>query len=195
MTDDDRGPGEESFSARFLAPGPTWPAEARRLGVALGLAAAYGAALGARGGAGAMLAHAAGAPAAIAGVGVLGVPALAIVLALADAPVRADAIVRAAVDGAARAGLVLGGLAPALALVCVTAEDAATGAIYAGAGLVVAGRVGLRAFRGALAAELTAAPPRTRRSSGVATASFALFAAVLAGRIWWAALPALGGGP
>src|SRR5580658_3050606 len=104
----------------------TWVDEARRLGVAASLAAVLGVALGLRKGGLALASGAAGAPLGILAVSALAAPALAILLALANAPIDAKDLARATTRAAAKAGLLLAGLAPLAALFVVTVEDAIT---------------------------------------------------------------------
>lgn len=99
---------------------------ARRAGIGAILAAAYGIAIGTREGGLAPLVHAAGVPAALAAVTLLGLPALDIALALFDAPLSPRRAAGSAVQGVASAGLVLAGIAPLAALYVVT--SASTGA-------------------------------------------------------------------
>jgi hypothetical protein len=184
---------EAGWSATFLsAPGNVrLGVEARRFGTALGLSAAYGAALGLRGGARGMLLEAVAMPAAWLAVAALGVPALAILLALADAPVRALDLAGAASRAAARASLILVGLAPPIALFSVTTDEAPSAVLLGGLGLAVAWSFGLRAFAG----EILRATQRSRGPTLAATLGFALFSTALAGRVWLCGLLPLWGAP
>jgi hypothetical protein len=167
---------------------------ARRAAVGAGLSALYGVALGARDGAEAIAAHVLGVPAALLAVCALGVPALYIGLALFDAPLSPKAAIAAAVRGCASAGLVLAGLAP-LAAVYVVGSDGVEGASMAGtAGLAVGGLLGLRHFSATLREALAKSDSATRLLAAIAQLAFALFAVVLAWRVWAAALPLIGGG-
>ncbi len=182
-------------TAWLLASAPSVRAALGRAAVTLALAAAFGAALGARGGPASMLRHAAGAPLAVLVVLGLALPALAISLSLVDAPIALLGLGRATARASALAGLVLGGLAPALALFSIAGEDAESGATFAVASLVAAGLVAARAFRRELDGLLTVAgAPERRRSASLLVAVFVLFSAVLAARVWWLVLPALRGG-
>lgn len=165
----------------------------RRAAAGAGLSALYGAALGAREGTLAMLTHAVGVPAALLAVCALGVPALYIVLALFDAPLSPRAAVAAAVRGCASAGLVLAGLAP-LAAVYVVGSDTVGGASMAGTlGLALGGLLGLRHFAATLREALERSDSATRLLAGLAQIAFAVFAVVLAWRVWASLLPLIGG--
>jgi hypothetical protein len=189
-------PLSASWTASLLSdPGDFSAArEAARFGVGIGLTALYGVALGARQGGKAFFAHAAGVPAALLAVSALGVPALYIVLALFNAPIEPARVVAASARAAARSGLLLAGLAPAAALFVVSSDRAETAAVAGALGLFVAGALGLHRLLGELRASLERAPFTTRAAAGLALLGFGLFATVLAARIWWAALPLLGGG-
>ncbi len=169
----------------------TWAHEAQRLAGALSLSAAFGLALGLRHG-GLLLAWgAAGAPLGIVAVSALAAPALAILLALADAPVDALALARATSRGAAKAGLLLCGLAPAVALFVVTVEDAITVTAVGFGTLLLAGAIAARSFHDDLAPVMAAAPPGRRNLVRVAVWAFLAFAGALALRVWCLALPML----
>ncbi len=123
----------------------------------------------------------------------LGVPALFIVLTLFDAPVEPKAAVSAAARGAATTGLVLGGLAPAMALFVTTSSSRFGAAFCAGVGLMLAGVFGLRAFLASIGAPIGRASAGVRTMSGFALAGFAIFATALSARVWWSSLPIFGG--
>jgi hypothetical protein len=186
-------PIDAGWSATFLAGASEvrLAVEGARFATALGLSAAYGVALGLRGGARGMARVALVIPAAWLAVAGLGVPALAILLALADAPVRAVELAGAASRAAARASLILFGLAPAIALFAVTTDEAASAALLGGLGLAVAWAFGLRAFAG----DILRASHRSRGPTLAATLGFAVFATALAGRVWLCGLAPLWGAP
>lgn len=164
-----------------------------RLGVAFALAASYGLAVGTRDGGMSLLKHAAAVPLAPLAVAVVGVPALLIVLTLFDAPVSPSAAFSAASRGAAATGLVLGGLAPAMALFVTTTSSRGGAAVSAGLGLILAGIFGLRAFLRTIGSPIGHASALPRTVSGFALAGFAIFATALSARIWWSTLPIFGG--
>ena len=137
--------------------------------------------------------HALGVVLGIAAVCGLAVPALAIVLALANASVDALDLSRATSRAAATAGLLLAGLAPGAALFAVTVEDAITVTILGIAGLALAGALGMRTFVRELAPRLATSSDRGRRLAKLALPVFLVFATVLAARIWWIALPIVRG--
>jgi hypothetical protein len=173
--------------------GGSWVVEGRRVGAGLGLAGLFGAALGLRVGGAAILTHALGVAAGLAAVAAVAAPSFAIILALVDAPVSGHALARATSGAVARAGLVLGGLAPAAALYVVTVEDAITVTIVGLGALLLAGGVASSSFARGLRAPLEASSPETRRWMKLAMPAFLVFAAILALRVWWLALPVLAG--
>jgi hypothetical protein len=188
-------PHYESFADQLLAAiaSTTWRDEGKRLFIALGLGALFGGAIGLRRGGASILVHALGVPAGLVAVAGIAVPAFAIVLGLANAPVDAMTLGRATTRAAAKAGLVLGGLAPAAALYVVTVEDAITVTIVGFGGLLLAGLIGIRSFARDLKPHLAAAPVQTQRMMTAAMPAFLAFAALLAARVWWLALPLLTG--
>ncbi|UQA63753.1 hypothetical protein E8A73_022025 [Polyangium aurulentum] len=173
---------------------PALVADLRRMGTGLSLSALYGIAVGTRAGGLALLEHAAAVPLAPLAIAALGVPALFIVLTLFDAPIDPHATLAAAARGTATTGLVLGGLAPAMALFVTTSSTTFGAALCTGLGLVAAGILGLRAFLRALGARFQDAPDGVRAFSGFALAGFAVFATALAARVWWSVMPIFGGG-
>lgn len=172
---------------------PSFGADLRRMGTGLSLSALYGVAVGARSGGLGLLEHAAAVPLAPLAVAGLGVPALFIVLTLFDAPIDPHATLAAAARGTATTGLVLGGLAPSMALFVTSSSTTFGAAVCAGLGLIAAGVLGLRAFLRALGARFKDAPDGVRACSGFALAGFAIFATALAARVWWSVLPIFGG--
>jgi len=172
---------------------PALGADLRRMGTGLSLSALYGIAVGARAGGLDLLEHAVAVPLAPLAVAGLGVPALFIVLTLFDAPIDPHATLAAAARGTATTGLVLGGLAPAMALFVTTSTSTFGAAVCAGLGLIAAGILGLRAFLRALGARFQDAPDGVRAFCGFALAGFAVFATALAARMWWSVMPIFGG--
>ncbi len=166
---------------------------ARRGALGLGLAAIYGAALGTRDGGWSLLTHAAGVPAALLVVGLIGLPSLYIVLALFDAPLSMKAAAGAAVRGIASSGLVLAGLAPLTTLYVVTSTSARAAAIAGTLGLVLGGLLGLRHLVVTLGEALAEADSATRLFAMLAQGAFSVFAIVLGWRIWASLLPLVGG--
>jgi len=169
-------------------------AEAARLCTGLGLASFYGVALGARGGAGSIVAHTLGVPATLAAVLALGVPAFAILIGLADAPIGALTLSRAVARSAATAGLTLAGLSPIVGLFVITSEDPGAAAFAGALGLAGACFLAMRRFALDLRSALGEASAVTRTIACAAAIGFAVFAAVMTVRVSASALPMLGGG-
>jgi len=165
---------------------PDRVADLRRAGLALALSAVFGAALGARFGPLSMLVHALGVPVGVGAVLVLGVPACGIALAHAGARVELGELLSAMGRAAASVGIVLAGLAPATALVVVSAESVVTGSVFGAMVLALAGSLGACRF----AIEL-----RRIVSARSVPILFFLFAAALSARVWTSVLPMLGGAP
>jgi hypothetical protein len=92
---------------------------------------------------------------------------------------------------ALRAGLFLAGVAPALAMLVVTVEETVTVDIMGFGALLFAGAIAGQAFVAELRPTLAGAPRVTRAILSVALPAFLVFAAVLAARVWWLALPML----
>jgi len=169
----------------------TWMDEARRLAVAASLSAIFGVALGLRHGGVTLAWGAMGAPLGIVAVGALAAPALGILLALANAPLDALDLARATSRAAAKAGLLLAGVAPAAALFVVTVEDAITVTIVGFGALILAGAVAARSFQHDLEPMLAKTPGAQRAVVRVAIWAFLAFAGTLAIRVWFMALPML----
>jgi hypothetical protein len=169
----------------------SWSLEAQRLLLAVGLASLFGVALGLRKGGASIALAALGAPAGVAAVAFVAIPAFAIVLSLANAPVDLMDLARATSRASMRAGLFLAGLAPGAALIVVTVEDAITVTVAGLGALLLAGAIAAQSFAGDLRPQLAAAPRGTRAVLSLAMPAFLLFAAVLAARVWWLALPML----
>jgi hypothetical protein len=169
----------------------SWSLEGQRLLLAVALASLFGLALGLRQGGASIALAALGAPAGVAAVAFVAVPAFAIVLSLANAPVDLMDLARATSRASMRAGLFLAGLAPGAALIVVTVEDAITVTVAGLGALLLAGAIAARSFAGDLRPQLAAAPRATRAVMSLAMPAFLLFAAVLAARVWWLALPML----
>jgi hypothetical protein len=176
------------------ARGDGWRDAADRLARGLGLGSIFGAALGARTGGTSILADALGVPVAMVAVSVIAVPAFAIVLALADAPITGVGLARAASRSAARGGLLLAGVSPASLLYVLTVEDAASVGVVGVCRLVLAGGVAARSFVRELEERLVTATPHANLAMRFAVPSFLLFATVLFLRVAWIVLPAVRGG-
>ena len=195
---------EQSFPTIGSAPPPSLGArltsaetqgatqELARLGAGLGLAALYGLALGARTGGVSLVQHALAASAGLAAVGVLGIPALFVLLALVDAPVSPGAMLSAGARSLASAGFVLAGLAPSAALLAVTIESPDAVAFVTRAGLTLAGGIGLVQLTSSVRTMLKDLPAERRLKCNALLFGFSLFAIMLAGRVWYT-LPILKG--
>jgi hypothetical protein len=164
-----------------------------RLASGLALAAIYGLALGVRSGGPELVRHALGAPLGLAVVAAVAAPALFVRLALINAPLRPAQMVGAVAQGTFTAGLVLAGLAPAVAMLVVSIESAAAAAWMSGLGLWLAGGIGLFNLLAALRQHLIGTDFRTSSRGFVAVAIFSALACALAARAWYAWLPLLGG--
>lgn len=186
-------PMPPSWAGELLSTDGDWRALTRRGLFGVGLAAVYGVALGARDGGLAILVHAAGVPAALVAVSLVGLPALYIALAFFDAPLAPKSAAGAAVRGLATSGLVLAGLSPLAALYVVTSESTDAAATAGAIGLVVGGALGLRHLLTTLRAALESADNATRFVATVAQVAFGLFSVVLAWRVWSGLLPLVGG--
>jgi len=167
--------------------------ELLHLAAGLGFAALYGLALGARAGGLSLLRHALAASAGLSAVGVLGVPSLFVLLALADAPVSPSAMLSAGARALASAGFVLAGLAPSAALLVVSIESPSAAAFVARVGFALAGGIGLYQLVSAVRGMLRELPLALRFKSSALLLAFCLFAMLLAARVW-GAMPILQGG-
>jgi hypothetical protein len=179
-------PAQPSLGARLTSPetqGATQ--ELARLGTGLGLAALYGLALGARTGGTALLQHALGASAGLAAVGVLGIPALFVLLALVNAPVSPSAMLSAGARSLASAGFVLAGLSPSAALLAVTIESPDAAAFVTRAGLTLAGGIGLFQLLSSVRLMLEGLPSGLRLKCNALLFGFGVFAIMLAARVWY----------
>jgi hypothetical protein len=184
---------QPSLGARLTSPEThSVSQEFARLGAGLGLASLYGLALGARSGGMALVEHALGASAGLLAVGLLGMPALFVLLALVDAPVSPSAMLSAGARALASAGFVLAGLAPSAALLAVTIESPDAAAFVTRAGLTLAGGIGLVQLTSSVRAMLEGLPRAPRLKCNALLLGFSLFAIMLAARVWYA-LPILKG--
>lgn len=167
--------------------------ELARLGAGLGLAALFGLALGARAGGRALLEHALGVPLGLLIVGAVAVPSLFVVLAILDAPITPSKMFAATARSLASTGLVLSGLAPATAMLAVTITTPGAAAQVARLAFSLAGAIGLSVLVAGVREPLREADEGLRRKAFFALCGFCVIATALAGRIWEALLPILGG--
>jgi hypothetical protein len=100
-------------------------------------------------------------------------------------------LARATARASIRAGLFLAGLAPGAALLVVTVEENVTVTVMGFGSLLLAGAIAAHSFAGDLRPLLAGAPSPVRVVMAIAMPVFLLFAAVLAARVWWLALPML----
>jgi hypothetical protein len=185
----------EPWTSRWLVSRAGWGETLLRIAGSLGLAALFGLAMGARSGGASLATHALGVPAGMATVLLVGVPALAIVLAFFDAPIDTRELVRCAGRGAAAAGMTLAGLAPATALFVVTSASHFTAVMMVVLGLAAGALLGVRHFYEAFAQTLEQTPLAQAVVLRATLAGFVLFSGLLATRVWMATLSILGGGP
>ncbi|MEZ4220393.1 MAG: hypothetical protein R3B13_05635 [Polyangiaceae bacterium] len=162
----------------------------RRLARALALAGLFGAAFGARYGPLAAAVHALGVPLAFVAIASFAAPAFYIALWHLGAEIEAGALAQATVSGVEDAGRLLGGMAPGMLLFGTTLESRGMCAFFAAGGLTLAVSLGLRTMTREVRSAV-ASPGATRVR--LATWPFYGFALLLAARVWWGVLPALGG--
>jgi hypothetical protein len=172
----------------------SWAALFQRLGAALALSAAFGIALGMRAGGLGLPRHGAGVPLGLAVVALIVAPAFLIGLLHIGLRISAQKVADALSRAAAASGLMLAALAPLAALVVVTSETGIWAAAFGWLGLSLAGALGLRQLARDLAPLLAAEPAGRRFQAWSAATCFGLVSALLAARVWAAALPVLEGG-
>ena len=185
-------PGVVIEPRAFSEPASCAAHEGRRLAGGLLLSAVFGLSLGARMGGVALLEHALGVPAGLCAMGLLGAPPLYVLLTLFDAPISLSEIVSFLGRALSAVGTVLGGLAPAVALLGVTIQSPDVAALAARAGLALACVVGgapllLRVF------DKLGGRAALKFKGGLLLCGFALFAGAVSARTWQALLPILGG--
>jgi hypothetical protein len=168
-------------------------ADVSRLGSGLALSAVFGLALGARGGGVDLLRHAVGAPLGLLVVAGVVAPSLFVRLSLMDAPLRPSQMLSAVARATFSTGLVLSGLAPAMAMLVVSIESAGAAAWMSGLGLALAGGIGLSNLLGDLQRFTAGATLALRGRIFASVAVFAVLACALSARAWGAWLPLLGG--
>jgi hypothetical protein len=168
--------------------------ELHRLGAGLALSAVFGLALGARSGGPDLLRHALGVPLGLLVVAGVAAPSLFVRLSLMNAPLHATHLVAAVTRATFSSGLVLAGLAPAMAMLVVSIESPAAAAWMSGLGLALAGGIGLFSLLAELRQWVASAPPLLQSRIYCSIAVFAVLACALAARAWHAWLPLLGGG-
>jgi len=184
------GANAEALARTLLEPEPADLArDARRFAAGLALSSIFGLAVGSRFGTASMAVHAVGMPLAIVVVALFGTPAFFVGILHGGLDLDARTLASSVARGAATTGLVLAGLAPALALYALSAEEARSVAVLVALALGLAALLGQRAMFRSLPEE---AGLRGARVFALRVA-FGVFAAVLAGRVWWQVLPVFGG--
>jgi hypothetical protein len=152
----------------------------------------FGLALGTRYGVAAMAVGAMGVPLGLGAVMLFGGPALYVAVAHADLPVSARSLGAALASAVGVAGIVLGGLAPAVTLLSVSVDTAFGAAVTGVAGLALGLALSLLRFLRDMRVRL--GDNGRTRSARWAMLAFAGFSAALAARIWWVTIPMLGKG-
>jgi len=168
--------------------------ELGRLAAGLSISAFYGLALGARGGGTGLVANALGVPLGLVALGAVMMPSLTVLFAILDAPITPSRVLGALGRALASVGLVLAGLAPGAALLCVTVESNGLASGIAGLGFVLAGTLGLVQLAASLGGALGSASPGVASKGYLLLAGYGLFTIMLAARLWTAFVPLLGGG-
>lgn len=164
-----------------------------RLGAGLALSAVFGLALGMRVGGAQLLRHAVGVPLGLLVVAGVAAPALFVRLSLLDAPLHASRMLAAVARATNAAGLVLAGLAPAMALLVVTIESPAAAGWTSGLGLALAGGIGLFTLLAEVRQSVAGVALWQQSRIFGTLAVFAVLSCALAARAWHAWLPLLGG--
>lgn len=167
--------------------------ELGRLAAGLSISAFYGLALGARGGGTGLLVNALGVPLGLVALGAVMMPSLTVLFAILDAPITPSRVLGALGRALASVGLVLAGLAPGAALLCVTVESNGLASGIAGLGFVLAGMLGLVQLAASLGGALGSASPSVARKGYLLLAGYGVFTIMLAARLWTAFVPLLGG--
>jgi hypothetical protein len=186
--------GARNFAFRLTLDAPrALSPELGRLGAGLGLSAFYGMALGARSGGVELLRNALGVPLALVVLGAVMLPSLTVLFAILDAPIHAGRVLASLGRAIASVGLVLAGLAPAAALMVVTVESDGLATLVARLGFVLAGSLGLIQLWASLASSLTGAKFFVSAKSHALLVGYAIFAVMLAARLWSIFVPMLGG--
>ena len=158
----------------------------------LALSALFGLALGTRAGGSAFLANAAGVPIGIAIICAVSVPSVLVFLTLFRVPTSMPLALSVVSRAAARAGLVLAGLAPAVALFAVTSEGIGPARLIGAIALTCGGAVLIGQLALGLGRGLSSAPMSRRAIAPLTLAGFALMTAVFALRVWSGAIPFFG---
>ena len=184
----------QDFALRLTLDGPLGlTPELGRLAAGLGLSAFYGLALGARAGGSELLKNAVGVPLGLFVLGVVMMPSLTVLFAILDAPVTPSRVLGSLGRALSAVGLVLAGLAPGVALFSVTVESAELATRVARAGFYLAGGLGLVGLAASLSRSLAETKSSVFWKGHFFLLGYAVFAVMLAARLWSAFVPMLGG--
>jgi hypothetical protein len=167
--------------------------ELGRLAAGLSLSALYGLALGARSGGAELLRNALGVPLGLVVLGLVMMPSLTVLFAILDAPVTPTRVLSSLGRALSSVGLVLAGLAPGVALLCVTVESGELAERVARLGFFLAGGLGLAGLWAQYSSLLAGAESSVARKARLFLLGYAVFAVMLAARLWSAFVPMLGG--
>jgi hypothetical protein len=181
-----------AFRLTFDSPLGLTP-ELGRLGTGLSLSAFYGLALGTRSGGAELLRNALGVPLVLFVLGAVMLPSLTVLFAIVDAPVTPGRVLATLGRALSSIGLVLAGLAPGVALLCVTVESAELATRVARYGFVLAGGLALAGLWASFASALADAPPNVSKRARALLVGYSIFAIMLAARLFSAFVPMLGG--
>jgi hypothetical protein len=184
----------EDFALRLTLDRPLGlTPELGRLAAGLALSAFYGLALGARSGGAELVKNALGVPLGLAVLGAVMMPSLTVLFAILDAPVTPSRVLGLLARSLSAVGLVLAGLAPGVALLSVTVESPELAVRVASAGFLLAGALGLMGLGGSLSRVLAQGEPNASAKGHLFLLGYAVFAVMLAARLWSAFVPMLGG--
>lgn len=176
-----------------VEPGIEVTPDLRRAGAALGLSSLYGLALGAREGGTELIRHALGVPVSLLVLGAVLTPSLTVLLALLDAPVTPVAMLRAVSRAVASTGLVLGGLAPAAAVLVVTIESDGIASVAARGAALIAGALGIVGLFGGVRRLVAKASGAVVRKAEAMLLGYSLFVVLLGARLFSLLVPLIGG--
>jgi hypothetical protein len=186
--------GGRSFAFRLTFDSPLGlTPELGRLAAGLSLSAFYGLALGARAGGAELVKNALGVPLGLLVLGLVMMPSLTVLFAIVNAPVTPTRVLASLGRALSSVGLLLAGLAPGVALLCVTVESGALATSVARLGFFLAGGVGLVGLWASLSGALAEAERRIADKSRLFLLGYGIFAIMLAARLWSAFVPMLGG--
>ncbi|MFO0696209.1 MAG: hypothetical protein U0230_21775 [Polyangiales bacterium] len=189
-------PPRTSFAARILghSASPDVREALFRLSSGLGLAWLFGLALGAGHPSASWPAWALGIAAGPLACVAAGLPSLLVLLTLFDVRISLAELFDAAARGIATTGMLLAGLAPLVLLYVGTARDSVATDLVASVSLGAAGLAGLSATIRAVLAVARAEGETSKAALSFLSAGYAVFAALLLGRLWLRAALVLANG-